>query len=317
MKKQKNRLLTFAVLLAIATIVIHIINRIIASSASLKDMLDINSKNYYKWRFGKIYYTKKGKGTPILLIHDMMPGASGYEWSKIERQLALKHTVYTIDLLGCGRSDKPGMTYTNFVYVQMICDFIKNVIGGKTDVIASGFSASFVTMACHNEKECFNKIMFVNPPSMKKLSHMPTRRNKVSKVLLELPVLGTMIYHIIVSRENTNNLFIEKLYFNPFHMDQDVLDAYYEGAHRGGCYAKCAYASYSANYMNINITHGLKAIDNSIYIIEGEAENNGNNVVKDYQNINPSIEAVSIKKTKHFPHLENPEEFLNQVGIFF
>ena len=88
-------------------------------------MLDTDVRNYYHWRFGDIYYTKKGKGSPILLIHDMLPGGSGYEWTRIEDELALEHTVYNLDLPGCGRSEKPGMTYTNFVYVQAICDFIK------------------------------------------------------------------------------------------------------------------------------------------------------------------------------------------------
>ena len=41
---------------------------------------------------------KKGTGSPILLIHDALPGASGYEWSKIEDELAVDHTVYTVDL---------------------------------------------------------------------------------------------------------------------------------------------------------------------------------------------------------------------------
>lgn len=86
----------------------------------------------------------KGTGSPILLIHDTLPGASGYEWSKIEDELAIDHTVYTVDLLGCGRSDKSSITYTNFVYVQMISDFIKKIIGQKTDVIASGFSGSLL-----------------------------------------------------------------------------------------------------------------------------------------------------------------------------
>ena len=51
---------------------------------------------------------KKGKGSPILLIHDMLPGGSGYEWTRIEDELALEHTVYNLDLPGCGRSEKPG-----------------------------------------------------------------------------------------------------------------------------------------------------------------------------------------------------------------
>lgn len=81
--------------------------------------------------FWRNFLYKKGSGSPVLLIHDMLPGACGYEWNRIEEELAMEHTVYTIDLLGCGRSEKPGMTYTNFVYVQVICDFIRNVIGEK------------------------------------------------------------------------------------------------------------------------------------------------------------------------------------------
>ena len=53
------------------------------------------------------------------------------------------------------------------------------------------------------------------------------------------------------------------------------LMSYYEAAHRGGCQAKAAYASKASRFMNINILPALKSIDNSIFIIEGEAENNG------------------------------------------
>ena len=230
MSKNKHKFLTFAALMTGATVAVHFINHTIATAAQLKQMLHISNDNYFEWRFGNIYYTKKGTGSPILLIHDTLPGASGYEWSKIEDELAIDHTVYTVDLLGCGRSDKSSITYTNFVYVQMISDFIKKIIGQKTDVIASGFSGSFVTMACHNEKELFNKIMLVNPPSLTQLKQMPNRKDRLLKAALEIPIFGTLVYHMIVSRDNINNLFIEKMYYNPFHVDNQMADAYYEAA---------------------------------------------------------------------------------------
>src|SRR5699024_2271650 len=280
-------------------------------------MLDTDRRNYYKWRFGEVYYTKKGKGSPVLLIHDILPGGSGYEWNKVEESLALEHTVYTIDLLGCGRSEKPGITYTNFVYVQIICDFIRNVIGEKTDVIASGFSGSFAVMACRNENSLFNKIMLVNPPALGNLKHMPGRKEKALKYFLEIPVFGTLVYHIAVSRDSIQNFFIENMLFDPFHPDQNLLDAYYEGAHRGGSHAKAVYACKFAKYMNIDIVQSLKTIDNSIYIIEGAAENNGGAIMEEYRNANPSIEGTVLPRTKHFPHVEDPEHFLEQAGIFF
>ena len=48
-----------------------------------------------------------------------------------------------------------------------------------------------------------------------------------------------------------------------------------------------------------------------------EAENNGEATVEAYQNINPSVETVTLNETKHFPQVEDPEHFLEQVGIFF
>ena len=317
MSKNKHKFLTFAALMTGATVAVHFINHTIATAAQLKQMLHISNDNYFEWRFGNIYYTKKGTGSPILLIHDTLPGASGYEWSKIEDELAIDHTVYTVDLLGCGRSEKAGITYTNFLFVQVICDFIKNVIKEKTDIIASGFSCSFVTTAAAYDKENINKIMFVNPVSMASLAQIPTQKDKIFKFLVELPVFGTFIYHINVSRETISDFFLDKLYYNPFHVDGDVLDAYYEAAHKGGYYAKYLYSSQSAKYMNINIRHALSTLDNSIYIVEGEDESNGAGIVEDYCKANPAIESATIPYSKHFPHIENVEAFLEQVGAFF
>ena len=317
MKDSKHKILTLAALTTIAAGIVHISNRVIVASSQLKEMLDFSNHNYYNWRFGKIYYTKKGSGSPLLLIHDTMPGGSGYEWSRVEDQLALEHTVYTIDLLGCGRSEKAGITYTNFLFVQIICDFIKNVIKEKTDIIASGFSCSFVTTAAAYDKENINNIMFINPVSLVSLSKTPTQKDKIFKFLIEIPVFGTLIYHIIVSRETISDLFLDNLYYNPFHADRDIMDAYYEAAHKGGYYAKYLYSSQSAKYMNINIRHALESLDNSIYIVEGEDEPNGNSIVDDYRRINPAIETAVISCSKHFPHIENAEGFLEQVGTFF
>lgn len=315
--KNRHKLITIAALTAATTATLHFINKLVDATAQLKDMLDTSNHHFFDWRFGDIYYTKRGKGSPVLLVHDALPGSSGYEWSRIEKELALEHTVYTVDLLGCGRSEKPGITYTNFVYVQMLSDFIKKVIGTKTDVIASGFSCSFVVMACHSEKELFDRIMLVNPPSLRTLNEMPTKRHKLLKMLLSAPVFGTFLYHIAVSREETDNLFTEKMYYNPFHVNGDVLDAYYEAAHKGGAYAKNFYSSIMSKYMNINITHALKSLNNSVYIVEGDSEIGGGDIVADYLEANPAIEAATVKGTKHLPHIENPEGFLEQVGIFF
>ena len=63
MSKNKHKFLTFAALMTGATVAVHFINHTIATAAQLKQMLHISNDNYFEWRFGNIYYTKKGTGS--------------------------------------------------------------------------------------------------------------------------------------------------------------------------------------------------------------------------------------------------------------
>lgn len=315
MNKHRHRFSILSILFSIALGFIHITNKIIIASASFKKSLP-DGHDLYQWKFGKIFYTKKGSGKPLLLIHDLQSGSSSYEWKKIQTALSKKYEVYTLDLLGCGYSDRPKITYTNYLYVQLLCDFTKNVIGKKTDVIASGYSGSFSMMACRNEENIFNKIILVNPPSFKELNEIPTKNSQIQKFILEIPIIGTMVYNIFMCRQNVDHVFVEKLFFNPFRLDPDFVESYYENAHADDCGSKYLYASRVGKYTNINIINCIRETDHSIYIIEGIYEKDGADILRAYTNHNPSIETFSIQHAKHFPHIENPEDFLNQTDIF-
>ena len=117
-------------LLTIGTTItgIYVYNRFIEKTATKHNLLSDLSGEYYTWKHGKIYYTKSGNGSPLLLIHDINSSASSEEWKKIIHRFEKNHTVYTLDLLGCGRSDKPAIEYTNYLYVQLLKDFIKDII---------------------------------------------------------------------------------------------------------------------------------------------------------------------------------------------
>ncbi len=310
----KNRkILTLTAAFGFATLAVHGINKIISISATINHLLDHSEERTYDWKFGKIAYSKKGSGSPVLLVHDVMPGASGYEWKSIEDTLSSSHTVYTIDLLGCGHSEKPGITYTNYLYVQLLADFVKNVIGEKTDIVASHFSGSFTLMACLIEKELFGKVILVNPCSLSSLKKMPSRKDRFLRSFLEAPVFGTLIYNMIISKENTSSLFMDKLYYNPFSVTQDLIDTYYEAAHYGGCYSKYLYCCSLSKYLNANVDHALKTIENPVYIITGQDSQNIS-VAEEYVSLNETIETFQILHTKMVPHLEIPEAFTDIVG---
>ena len=316
MDKRKHPLLKFAFSLAFLAAIIHIINRIVAATAVLKNTLSSNGGEYYNWRFGNIFYTKQGSGAPLLLIHDLMPISSSAEWDSVINELSQNHTVYTLDLLGCGRSAKPNLTYTNFLYVQLVTDFVKDVIGHKTNVVASGLSGSFVVMACANDKNTFGKVMLINPADITSLNQIPTKRSKIIKSLLELPLIGTFAYNVIASRASIDSILTEQYFYNPFGISQPIIDGCYEAAHLGGSGGKYLLASILGNYVYFNISHGLKSIRNGILIVTGQNCEHSTKAVPEYSSLKPTIKHKIVPEAKFLPQQEAPTQVLNLINSF-
>lgn len=310
---KNNKLFQIAVLSSITAGTIYVINRTINLLANAKSALtDVNAAKY-EWRFGNIFYTKQGEGKPVLLVHELSCGGSDLEWNKIVSEYSKTNTVYTIDLLGCGRSDKPAFTYTNFLYVQMITDFVKNVIGKRTDVVCSGASSKFVIMACYNDDTLFDKIAIINPESIVLNSSMATNK-KLTKLLIEMPLIGTTVFNICNSKSSYRKL-ADREYFSKRVSSKEVKH-FYDASHYGTMTSKYLFASISANYTNVNISHAIKEINNSIVIIGGEDEKNISEIFMEYQEFNPAIETVMINNSKHFPQIEQPKEFINAIKTY-
>lgn len=314
--KTRNKLLTLLIVSAGAAASTAIINKCIKISATSKNILNDQESLCYKWRLGNIHYTKTGNGKPLLLVHDLTPASSGYEWNAVVGCLSENYTVYTIDLLGCGRSEKPNLTYTNYLYVQLLSDFIKSEIGHRTDIIATGASAALATMACGNSPELFDRLMFVNPDSLLSCSQVSGKHAKLYKFLLDLPIAGTLLYHIATSRKALAEDFKANYFYNPYSVKPSLLDAYYESAHLGVS-PKSIYASVRCHYTKCNIINALKKIDNSIYLIGGGALEFIDDCFAEYKDYNPALEYITISNTKHLPQLEKPGEFLKTVETYF
>ncbi|MDD3337640.1 MAG: alpha/beta hydrolase [Lachnospiraceae bacterium] len=314
MKKSSRKLLKLAAFLSTAAGLMYMINRTIENSALLKDKLHTEEDTFFEWKLGNIFYTKQGSGSPLLLIHDLTPYGSSYEWKSTVEAFAHTHTVYTIDLLGCGRSDKPNITYTNFVYVQLINDFIKNIIKEKTDIISIGLSTSLTVMSAAYTPDNFGKLIFINPTDLGQLQQSPNHETKIIKKLLELPLLGTCLYNTITGKGNLDLKFTEEYFYNPFHINRDLEDAYYEASHKGRGNNRYLLASLDGRYINMNIIPSLSNLSNPIYILGGKAQSNIKDILNSYQKYAPTAKTIIISQSKYLPHVENTEETLIELN---
>ena len=314
--KTKNKLLTLLILSSGAAAATALINKAVKLSAVSKHILESRVSLCYRWRLGNIHYTKIGEGKPLLLVHDLEPASSSYEWHEVRKRLAKDHTVYTIDLLGFGRSEKPNLTYTNYLYVQLVTDFIQNVIGEKTDIIASNESISFVTLACNMNKDLANSIIAINPTSLKELHITTDKYASVKKTLLELPVIGTFLYNIKVSNTNITKYFREEYYARPQLVSSKLIDAYYEAAHMNFSHGKYLMASMEANYTKNSIEHALKKLETPIYVIESRNMKDAIAIADSYKKTNSGNEIVYLSNCKKYPQLEVADKVVEAIDMF-
>ena len=82
----------------------------------------------------RVHYFVGGHGAPLLLIHGL--GARSEDWMP-EMPAYAKNgfRVYAIDLLGCGRTDRPDIAYTIGQQAELIQGFLTAVHVEKADVM--------------------------------------------------------------------------------------------------------------------------------------------------------------------------------------
>lgn len=295
---------------------ISAINKAVEKIATSKKLLNSKNKEIYHWRFGNISYSVIGEGKPLLLIHNLKEDSSSIEWSKIIPELSKTNTVYAMDLLGCGLSDRPDITYTSYMYSQLINDFIRNIIKKKTSIVVTGKSASFVLDACSINEEVYEELILINPENIRTLHKTPSKRTKTAAFLLKIPSIGTFIYHMITSRNMVEENFEKRYFYDKEQIPEALRDYYYESSHLGGKDSRNLYTSLIGRYTNTNIIHTLKDINKNIHILAGSELSDIKTIIKDYQYYNPAIEAEFIEYTKELPQLESPEEILKYINLY-
>lgn len=283
---------------------IHGLNLYITKK-SIKNNITNLANHFYETKFGKISFYETGTGSPIILLHDLSSYSSSFEWKKIIPALSKTHKVYALDMLGCGYSDKPDITYTTFLYVQILENFIKDIVKQKTDVIASGLSSSIAIMASCYNPNIINNIVLINPVDIKKAILIPNKNSIIRKKMIHLPILGTLLYNVCTSQYFIKKYLITHGSYTNIKTLESLTQILHETAHLSGYASKYIYMCIDGHYTMASIDKAILKLNN-IHIIIGEDLNNSNDIKSQYCSINHNISVTTIKNSAVYPQIENP-----------
>src|ERR671916_788743 len=155
---------------------------------------------YYRWRGGDLAYAVAGEGEPLLLVHGVYAGASSFEFRKNFEELSKSFRVYAVDLLGCGMSERPRRRYGPEDVAVQVEDFVREEVGGSAHLVASSLTAALVMPAVVRSPRLFKKLVLICPTGYGTLDRQSGRLGDVIYGLFLAPIVGSTLYHAIVSR---------------------------------------------------------------------------------------------------------------------
>ena len=290
---------------------LYMANEYISSKATREFNIEHEKGDYFNWKGLNVFYTKKGEGKPVLLIHHIAPEASLREWKWISGRLAAERTVYAIDLPGCGNSAKPAESFTSYYYALLIEHFIKEVIGEKCDIITSGSASISAILAGSTEN--VNSLIMIDPASVDSTKVYPSLSDDLMSRLMALPVCGSAVYNFYVGKNRLMSKYGEAFKDPITEEFFDFIKDCHQTAHVNGCNGRYLMSSYTKDLTKFDFSYALSKLEIPVCVMEGAYEDDLLEKIEDMKNVNNNIRTSFIKGARLYPHIENAEDTAEKI----
>jgi pimeloyl-ACP methyl ester carboxylesterase len=294
------------------------VNRLIAMSAGELYSVLGGEEGRYSWEAGSIFYTAQGRGAPLLLLHGVYAGASSFEYRHVFEALARDYRVYALDLLGFGLSARPPALYDPALYVRLIEDFTREVMGGAdhpVSVVASGRSAAFAIAAVADRRSLFESLVLVEPMGLE--AHTATRVTpplRLTRGLLRLPMVGEGLYNVVASRASIRRFLARQSAASGETLTDSLIEYHYLAAHQPG--ARYALASLLSGALDTSVASAYSDLQQPILLVWGkESRQSPLENARAFHQANPRAD-IRVLPAGALPQEETPEEFVRAVGAW-
>ncbi|KAG7604206.1 putative alpha/beta hydrolase-1 [Arabidopsis thaliana] len=209
----------------------------VVEAVELAEIGERSKKWKWKGEYSVNYFVKDSpeEVTPasqtVLLVHGF--GASIPHWRRNINTLSKNHTVYAIDLLGFGASDKPpGFSYTMESWAELILNFLEEVVQKPTILIGNSVgSLACVIAASESRGDLVKGLVLLNcAGGMNNKAVFDDWRIKLLMPLLLLidfllkqRGIASALFNRVKDRENLKNI-LTNVYGNKDNVDDTLVE---------------------------------------------------------------------------------------------
>lgn len=256
------------------------------------------------WRGHRVAYTRRGRGEPVLLLHGIYAGASSNEWRHTVDVLAEHYTVFTVDLIGFGRSDRPRLRYTPALYQAFLGEIMSRLGRGPLAVVASSLSAAHLVALAARDPRQVAALALIQPTGLGQLSGPATTAQSATQLLLEAPVIGTSAYNALTSPASVRR-YLEEVYADDRLVTDELVESYVHNARQPG--GKYAVAAFIGGRLNMDIRQSLRRVRQPMLLVWGEqARQNPVQHAHGFRVLRPESDWALVSGAGDLPHDEQP-----------
>ncbi|CAN5787149.1 alpha/beta hydrolase [soil metagenome] len=154
----------------------------------------------------RVRFAELGKGTPLLLLHDVLGDRS--QWDDVRTALAESHRVVIPDLPGFGESEKPEerrFRYDVDAFAESMVDLVAAAGLGRVHVAGLGLGALVAIGIAARHPSLVSKLVLIGPP-------MYGARAWEALPLATVPFVGPLVVKQVVGRTLFRRHFRERVH---------------------------------------------------------------------------------------------------------
>lgn len=216
---------------------------------------------------GEVVYHETGAGPLLIFVHDFLPGASSFEWSKVYPEFADSHRVLAPDLIGCGESSRPSRHFSAPDYVRMLAELIRSLEWQRPPtLVASGLSAGLCVYLASEHPALVERLVLFRPTG--------GGRGSFPTLLLEwifrVPGLGRAVCRsVLCHRPNLARWLRGVCFADAKHATDEVVGMFWACARQRG--AEYPLSSRLAGRLKFDLPNYLRWCRCRVSILDGDA----------------------------------------------